>query len=154
MRKFIAFVLMLAFSLPVAALHGAQVEYAGGTVPGMKMGAVGRFDMTSETSLNFEYAGNKLMIPYASIESFDHAEEKARHFGVLPAIVVGLLKARQHRHFFRITYHGPNDLAQVVVFEVPKHMPRPLQAVLDARTPRDPHPTHPDKSCLPCSNRD
>src|SRR5579863_8804560 len=144
--------------MPASAAPGAaddwRVKYAGGTVPGMNIGVVGKMDTTSDTSLIFEHAGDKLTIPYASIESFDHAEEVARHLGVLPAIVVGLLKARQHRHFFRISYHGTNDLAQVVVFEVPKQMPRPLQAVLDARAPRDAHHSDSDRSCLPCSHQD
>jgi hypothetical protein len=153
-RKLIAFALILLLCLPAIAADGWQVKYAGGTVPGMNVGVVGTLDTTSETSLTFAYAGNKLAIPYASIESFDHAEEAARHLGVLPAIIVGLLKARQHRHFFRISYHGPNDVAQVAVFEVPKHMPRPLQAVLDARAPHDAHPAQSDKSCLPCSHQD
>ena len=35
----------------------------------MTVGNVGRLDTTSETSLIFLYAGTKLAIPYASIES-------------------------------------------------------------------------------------
>jgi len=39
-------------------------------------------------------------------------------------------------------------VAQVAIFEVPKHMPRTLHAVLDARSPRT------DKSCRPCLSPD
>jgi hypothetical protein len=166
-KRFVAFSVLLLLSLPATAVDNGRVKYAGGTVPGVSAGVVGRFDTTSETSLTFEYAGKTLAIPYASIESFDHAEVVARHLGVLPAIVVGLLKARQHRHFFRISYLDPNrgpnlgesissnghpnGVAQVAVFEVPKHMPRPLQAVLDARAPHDAYHPHSDKSCIPCA---
>lgn len=158
MRRYTALVLILLLSsltaMPAAAADDWRVKYVGGTAPGMNVGVVGSLDDTSETSLIFRYAGNKISIPYASVDSFDHAEEVARHLGVLPAIFVGLLKARQHRHYFRISYHGPNEVAQAVVFEVPKRMPRPLQAVLDARVPRTPSSPNPDKSCLPCSHRD
>ena len=154
MRRLIAFGLVLLLSLPAAAANAGRVKYAGGTVPGVNIGTGGTVDTTAETSLTFEYAGNKLLIPYASIESFDHSEVVARHLGVLPTIVVGLIKARQRRHFFRISYRGSNDVAQVVVFEVPKQMPLPLQAVLVARTARVAPPPHTDKSCLPCAGRD
>jgi len=150
-RRFVAFGLILLFSLPAAAVGDWRVKYIGGTAAGMSVGVVGSLDTTSETSLIFQYAGNKIVIPYASIESFDHTEEVTRHLGVLPAIVVDLVKARQRRHFFRISYRapnaGPNDLVQVAVFEVPKRLPRPLQAVLNARAP------HTDKSCKPCGGQ-
>jgi len=147
-RKLVAFCLLVVLSLPVAAVDGQHVKYVGGTAPGLKAGIVGRLDTTSETSLTFEYAGNRLTIPYASIESFDYSKEVARHLGVLPAIAVALVRIRQRRHFFRISYRGPNDVAQVAIFELPKHLPRTLQAVLDARSP------HTDKSCKPCISGD
>jgi hypothetical protein len=75
----------------------------------------------------------KVEIPYASIESHKYSKEVARHLGVLPTIAVGLLKVRQHRHFFRISYRVPGAAAQVVIFEVPKQMPRTLEAVLQTR---------------------
>jgi hypothetical protein len=162
MRRLIAFGLVLLLSLPSAAANAGRVKYAGGTVAGVNIGTLGTLDTTAETSLTFEYAGRKLLIPYASIESFDHSEVVARHLGVLPAIVVGLLKARQRRHFFRISYREPNqslnsvpnDVAQVVVFEVTKQMPLPLQAVLVARTSHVAPPPHTDKSCHPCDGQD
>ena len=144
MKKLVALCLLLVLSLPMAAVDGQQVKYVGGTVPGVNAGVIGKFDIISDTSLTFEHAGNKLMIPYASIESFDYSKEVARHLGVLPAIVVALLRIRQRRHFFRISYRGPTDVAQVAIFEVPKHMPRTLRAVLNARRPET------DKSCKPC----
>jgi hypothetical protein len=166
MRRLIAFGLVLLLSLPAAAANAGRVKYAGGTVPGVNIGTVGTLDTTAETSLTFDYAGKKLLIPYASIESFDHSETVARHLGVLPTIVVGLIKARQRRHFFRISYRdshrdpsrsldsGANDVAQVVVFEVSKQMALPLQAVLVARTSHVAPPPHNDKSCHPCAGQD
>jgi hypothetical protein len=93
--------------------------------------------------LVLEHSGSKLEIPYAAIQSFEYSKEVTRHLGVLPAIAVSLLRARQRRHFFRISYHDTNSVPQVVLFEVPKHIPRALQAVLDTRAPQAVKPSRP-----------
>ena len=127
---------LLLFSISALALDDGHAKYTGGTIPGVAAGVVGRLDTTSETSLTFQQAGKNLAIPYASIESFQYTKEVARHLGVLPAIAVRLLKVRQQRHYFRISYRNPNDVAEVAIFEVPKHMQPILQSVLDTRVSR------------------
>jgi hypothetical protein len=144
MKKFVALCLLLIVSLPALAVEDGQVMYVGGTAPGVNAETIGRLDTTSGTALIFETSGNKLEIPYDAIQSFDYSKEVAHHLGVLPAIGIGLVKMRQHRHFFRISYHDSNGVAQAAVFEVPKHMPRTLQAVLETRAPQ---------SCKPPSAR-
>ncbi len=136
MNKLMIFCLLLFHALPVLAVDDGHVMYAGGTVPGLPAGVVGRLDTTSEESLTFEYLGTKVLIRYSEIDSFEYSTEVTRHLGVMPAIAVGLVKMRQHRHYFRISYRSIDNVSQVVVFEVPKHMPRTLQAVLVARAPQ------------------
>lgn len=135
MKNIVACLVLLALTLAAAAVEDRQVMYFGGTVSALAAGTVGRLDTTSQTSLTFEYASNKLEIPYAVVESYQYSTEVAHHLGVLPAIAVGLLKKRERRHFFRISYRDAGNLSQVAVFEVSKRMPRTLQAVLDARAP-------------------
>jgi hypothetical protein len=94
--------------------------YVGGTAPGVNAGIVGRLDTTSDTALIFEHSEGKLAISYDAIQSFDYAKEVTRHLGVLPAIGVGLVKMRKHRHFFRISYRDSSNEVQVAIFEVPK----------------------------------
>lgn len=143
MKGFLQFCFLLLLSLSAFALDGGHARYVGGTVTGFTAGVVGRLDTTSDASLIFEHAGHKMEIPYASIESHEYTKEVARHLGVLPTIVVALLKVRQHRHFFRISYRPQGAaVAQVVVFEVPKHMPRTLQAILQARATNTGNPPH------------
>ncbi|PYV62366.1 MAG: hypothetical protein DMG95_09815 [Acidobacteria bacterium] len=77
-----------------------------------------------------------MSIPYATIDSFEYSQEVTYHFGILPAIAIGLIKKRERRHFFRISYHDEQSLPQVAIFEVSKHTPRSLKAVLEARAPR------------------
>jgi hypothetical protein len=135
MKKLVTFCLLFALALPVAAVEDGQVMYAGGTAKALQAGVVGRLDTTSETVLSFEYSGTKLLISYADIQSFQYSTEVTHHLGVLPGIAVALLKKRERRHFFRISYRDADHAAQVAIFEVPKHMPRTLQAVLQARAP-------------------
>jgi hypothetical protein len=64
-KKLAAICLLCVIALPAGAVEDGQVIYAGGTVPVLQAGVLGRLDTTSETTLSFEYAGNKLLIPYA-----------------------------------------------------------------------------------------
>ena len=143
MKKLLAICLLLV--LPAAAVEGDQVMYMGGTAPGFHSGAIGQLDTTSQTTLVFDSSGTKLLIPYDGIESFDYSREVTRHLGVMPAIAVGIMRVRKHRHYFRISYHTSDYVAQVAVFEVPKHMPRTLEAVLKTRSPQ----AH--NQCSPCA---
>jgi hypothetical protein len=145
MKGFLPLSFFLLLSLSASALENGHAKYVGGTVPGVAAGTIGRLDTTSETSLIFLQAGNKLEIPYASIESYEYSKEVAWHLGVLPAIAVRLFKVRQRRHFFRFSYRDSNNVEQAAVFEVPKQMPRMLQAVLQTRAPRS------RKPCWPCA---
>lgn len=87
--------LAMAIPLPLSAAEHDEVTYTGGTIPGVAVGSTGRLDTTSETALTFEYGSNRLVIPFAAIQSFRYSTEVTRHLGVLPAIAVGLLKARE-----------------------------------------------------------
>ncbi len=135
MKNFLPFCFLLLLSLPAVALDDGHAKYVGGTVPGVNAGVIGRLNTTSETSLIFEQAGNKIEIPYAAIESYQYSTEVSAHLGVLPAIAVRLVKRRRHSHFFRISYRGQDSAVQVVVLEVPKHMPHTLEAILQTRSP-------------------
>ena len=144
MKKLTALFFLLIVSLPAFAVDDGQVRYIGGSAPGLAAGTVGSVDTTAETALIFEHAGDKLEIPYAAIESHEYSTEVTHHLGVLPAVAVGMVRIRKHRHYFRVTYHGADGVAQVAVFEVSKRMPRTLQAVLSARAAKA-------KTCSPCA---
>lgn len=129
----------LLVSFPAFAIGRNDVKYLGGTAPGVNRGTIGKLDTTSKVGLVFDYRGGKLIVPYKSIESFRHTSETARHLGVLPSIVTALLKARQKRHLFRISYCDrsldQDAVPQVVILEVPKGMSPSLEAVLDTCAP-------------------
>ena len=85
-KGFLPFCFFLLLSLSAAALDDGHAKYVGGTVPGLTAGTIVRLDTTSETSLTFQHAGNKVEIPYASIQSYEYSKEVARHLGVLPTL--------------------------------------------------------------------
>lgn len=147
MKKFLAFLSFLIVSLPAFAISGSQVKYVGGTAQNLNPGVTGVLELTSDSALVFQHAGNKLSIPYSSIHSSAYSKDVARHLGILPAIVVSLLRARQHRHFFRISYQDEKGVEEVAIFEVPKAMPQVLSAVLATRAPLK------FKSCVPCGDQ-
>lgn len=132
------------FVLPALAVEGNHVKYVGGTLSGMNVGAVGKIE-TSGIELSFESSGRKIAIPYASIESFHQSTEVAHHLGILPAIAVALLKARQRRHFIGISYRdlSSDPESQVVVLEVPKGLSRSLQQIRETRV----HAEAPNRPC-------
>ena len=134
-KKIFTLVVLLAVALPLCAVEDGQVQYVGGTVPLLSVNAVGKLDLTSETVMKFDSSGGRFAIPYKTIDSFEYSEKLTHHLGVLPAIAVGLTRTRKHRHYFQIVYHDDSNVSQIVVLEVPKTMPRTLQAVLDARAP-------------------
>lgn len=143
MKRFRVLCFLLLLSFPAAAVDDGNAVYVGGTAANMTAGVVGKLDTTSDAWLTFQSAGNRLTIPYASIESYEYSTEVTRHLGVMPAIAIGLVKMRRHSHFFRISYRGQDGgAAQVAVFEVPKHMPRVLKAILQTRAPQ---------TCKPCN---
>ena len=135
MNKLAGFFCFLILAVPALAVEGSQVMYVGGSATGVVAGTLGSLDMATETVLVFQSAAGKIEIPYAAIQSFEYSAEVTHHLGVMPAIAVGLVKKRQRRHFFRISYMDRKDIAQVAIFEVPKGMPRTLKAVLQDRSP-------------------
>jgi len=142
MKQFIAvFLLLILIPMAAEAVEGDNVMYAGGTAVGIKEGSIGKLDTKSLSALSFESAGVTLTIPYAKIDSYEYWHPVARHLGVLPAIAVGMVKKRQRRHFFRISFRDEAGDLRVAVFEVPKQMPPVLLGILGAKAPGKCAPT-------------
>ena len=128
--------LFASMSMRSSAVETGQVMYVGGTVVALNAGVSGKLDASSPTALRFDSSAGKLAIPFERIDSYEYSQQVAHHLGVLPAIAVGLVKKRQRRHFFRISWHDENSTQQVAIFEVSKEMPRTLLAILQARAPQ------------------
>jgi hypothetical protein len=138
MKRFPQLCLFLFFSLSAFALEEGHARYVGGTVPGLTSGVIGRLDTTSTTSLTFARAGNKVEIPYASIESYEYSKDVTPHRGgaVRDRGRAGQDAPTQPLLQHLLPHRSPGRLAQIVVLEVPKDMPRSLQAILQTRAPQ------------------
>lgn len=135
MKRIILVVLMLVAVISAQAIEGTEVRCVSGTATGIRPDALGRVDLGSEQAFIFDSSQGKLVIPYTTIRSFEYRQEATHHLGVVPAIAVGLLKARQHKHLFRISYKDESNVSQAVILEVPKHMAVPLEMLLKSRAP-------------------
>ena len=135
MKQFFVLILIAAFAVPALAIDD-NVTYVGGSVSSIKNGTIGHFDTGQAASLAFEYSGGRFAIPYEGIRSYEYKKEIARNLGVLPAIAVGLVRMRQHRHFVTIIYQDEDGGPQTMRFEVPKHMPATILSVLETKAPQ------------------
>lgn len=110
--------------------------YDSGTANNMMAGSEGTLDLSLAKALVFRDNAHRttLTLPYDSIKDFQYTQPVVRHLGILPAIAVALVNARQRKHQFTITYMDETDTRQVVLFDVDKQTPRALLTLLRART--------------------
>jgi phosphatidylglycerophosphate synthase len=129
-----ALVLTLAASRSFAAVEGNEVAYMGGT-SSVPSGTVGTLDLSSPTTFIFlgRTPGVQVTIPYAQVACFAYETELTHHLGVLPAIAVGIVRTRKHRHFVTIEYTDESRKQQMAVFEVTKDLPRVIVPLLSEK---------------------
>jgi hypothetical protein len=142
MRAIVVALLALGLAAPAAAsgVEGSDVLYVGGTIHNVKEGTVGRLDTTVAQALVFEYGGNRLEIPYSSMQRFQYTQKLARRLGVVATVAVVMVKHRQRRHFIEVYFRDAAGVSQVAVFEVAKDRAAPTVAVLNARVARAARP--------------
>jgi hypothetical protein len=75
MKRLVTLCLVLLFAWPLLAVDDGDVSYVGGTVQNLKEGSPGKLDMTSQSELVFVSSSTRLVIPYASIDSYDHSQQ-------------------------------------------------------------------------------
>lgn len=128
---------ILLLSLAVARAEPIHpVVVTGLSSTALASGTEGELDVSSADVLVFRAAGNReLRIPYGQVRDFSYRREVRHHLGVLPAIAVGLIAARQHRYLTTVDYVDSAGTRQVTVFEVPKDAISVLVPLLRQRTP-------------------
>src|SRR5580765_548783 len=111
---------LIVFSTTAFALSGTEATYAGGSAKNLKPGDAGTFDVSGNDALVFVAPSERLSITYSRIVKMEYRRELTHHLGVAPAIAVGLIKARDKKHVFTITFTDEAGVPQAMVFEVPK----------------------------------
>lgn len=126
--------LILAFvAISAHASSIPSVTFIGGSTPGITARARGSLD-TGTDQLTFQWSGGSLAIPYTQIQNFSYREKQTPNLGLLPAIVIGLIRPQLYRHIVSITYVDSSGQKQVAIFEVPKQARDTLPVVLQERT--------------------
>jgi hypothetical protein len=139
MRRTLVIVLVaLCLGTFAAAVEGGQVLYVAGSINSVAPGTVGRLDTSDALAMRFVAGTGGIVIPYQRVTAYSEESEVAHHIGVLPAIAVGLVKVRHRRHYLHVTFSDENGSAQIVEFEIPKQMPKPIMDLLRARVPCPP----------------
>ena len=139
MRKLMAVLLLfgvlLQWTTAYAVVNG-DVEYVIGTVKGLRDGTMGSLDTSGKEALEFRSASGRFSVRYDEIKTVKCREENRFRLGVLPAIAIGLLKARSKRHFVTIAWRHDEDTSGVVTLDSSREKAGGLMAVLRVRAPR------------------
>ena len=120
--------------VPAVALEGPEAQYVNGTAAGVKEGVTGMLDTTVATALEFHAGAAGFSIPYDGVKVYKYREENRFRLGALPAIAVGMLKARSKRNLVTISWKDASGVAQVVTLETSKDDALGLVALLRARS--------------------
>lgn len=149
MHKLMLGLVLLGVSLISTAAFGAEtgdVEYVNGTVKGVSEGAMGSLTTSRQDALEFLAPSGRFSIPYEDITTVRCRVENRFRLGVLPAIAVGLLKARTKRHFVTIEWKHADGPPDVVTLDASKEKAQGLLAVLRARA-QQACPGQPGQAC-------
>jgi hypothetical protein len=136
MKRAIAGLLMAGMlsGVPAVALAGPAAEYVNGTAQGVKEGSAGRLNASLAKALEFQAGASGFSIPWDGVQIYKYREENRFRLGVLPAIAVGMLKARSKRHLVTIGWKDSDGVAQLVTLETSRDDARGLIAILRARS--------------------
>jgi hypothetical protein len=138
MKRLIAMgsmVALAALGIRPSAAEALDATYISGTSPGMANGVVGAVDTTAEKQLRFRAGGTELAIPYAEMTTIDYREMNRFQLGVVPAIVVGALKARSKFHVVAISWTNQAGVVNVAALEMGRTKAMVLLTVLRAKAP-------------------
>jgi hypothetical protein len=139
MKKLIALTLISVLATQSARAldsKGMEATYTGGTVAGVRLEVDGTLEAVSPTALEFHSSSGDFSVPYAGITGARYREENRFSLGALPALGVGLLKARAKRHVTTITWKDERGVEQVAIFETSKQRSLALLTILRLRAPQ------------------
>jgi len=139
MRNQISVLAVMVFvtaAIPALTAQTVEVTYLNGTVKAFAENAAGTLDTTPTEALQLQSGQKQVDIPYRSVTTYEYHEENRFRLGVLPAIAVGMLKARSKRHLVTIGWKDESGDAQTASLETTKDRAEGIIKVLDARAPQ------------------
>lgn len=137
MKRFVALVLVCAFSLQFLAWGGLgsdKTAYIGGTENQIKDGTEGQSSAKDEKSFTFHFKGGALEIPYDQVDDLEYGQKAGRRLGLALTISPWLLLSHKRKHFLTVGWKDAQDKQHAAVFELGKSVVRTTLATLEART--------------------
>jgi hypothetical protein len=113
-----------------------DVSYINGTVKAIPEDAAAALDTSSTAALELHAGSAMVPMPYGQVTSYEYRVENRFRLGALPAVAVGLLKARSKRHLLTIAWTDDSGSEQTATFETTRDRARGLIRVLDVRSPQ------------------
>lgn len=128
------------FTTSALAVGSKNVEYIGGTIPGLAEKTEGKLTTTSDQEAVF--TPNKkdrptITIPYASITELEYGQKAGRRVGVAIMVSPLALFSKKRKHYLTIAYTDAKGKEQAGVFEVGKDIIRTTLTVLEVRSGKD-----------------
>jgi hypothetical protein len=135
LRKLAASLVIVSMgAVSVLAVGSKNVEYVGGTVPGLSEKTEGFFTTTSDTALAFRARNQEAEIPYKRITELEYGQNAGRRVGVAILISPLALFSKKRKHFLTITYKDKAGKEQAGVFELGKDVVRTTLKILEVRS--------------------
>ncbi len=124
--------LLIAFA--AAAFGQARVEYAGGTVNEITVGAQGSLDARDDRYFAFYAKKSQVRVAYDRINLVEYGQQVSRRLVLAVAISPAFLLSKSRKHFLTVGYTDEHGMQQALVFRVDKNGIRATLVSLEART--------------------
>jgi len=138
MKKLGVFLVLTAFVCVIpahSAVRGTKAKYMGGTIAEVPDKTDGELDLSGEDMAVFTAkGGQKINIPYKSIESLEYGQKAGRRVGVALAVNPLFLFSKKRKHFLSIGYNDEQGHRQGVVFELSKGIVRSTLSTFETRS--------------------
>jgi hypothetical protein len=129
-------VLITLSHLLYAGDAGSRVEYAGGTIAGLRQKTSVRLEVREADALSVTAKEISFQIPYKDINTLEYGLRVSRRYLEAALISPMFLIAKKKTHFLSIGYVDSGGHQQAMVLQVPGGDIRPLLVSLEARTGR------------------
>jgi hypothetical protein len=146
MKRLTALALIVAFTVPLAALDGDKAAYTGGTYlpyAASEDPIEGVLDTKHEAALILtpkKKGLDALTIPYDKIIDIEYGQKAGRRVGLAVGLAVinpvGLatLFSKKRKHYMTVGYYGDAGKEQVAVLELGKDIVRTTLAIVETRS--------------------
>ena len=131
MPKFV----LLALVITASWAADAKVQYAGGTIGGLKPGVHGTIGVAGDRELAYDTGkGDIVIVAYDRINLLEYGQQVNRRLVMAVVISPAFLLAKSRKHFLTIGYQDGDGKQQAMVFRVDKNGIRATLVSLEART--------------------